>query len=148
MNKTITKARAPGYSTGELARLTGVSLENIRYFERIGLLQEPNRKPSGHRVFELSHVARLSFIRHAREMGFSQNDVRALLRLSDGEAASCSEVESIASAHLHVIRDRIDKLKKLEKLLAATVAKCSQGKTPRCPVIEILGKLRHEKNAA
>jgi MerR family mercuric resistance operon transcriptional regulator len=126
------------YTIGNLAKLTGVNLESIRYFERIGLLKPAERTEAGHRLFAPEHVERLLFIRHARDMGFSQDDVRTLLRLSDGELTSCGEVKDIASAHLDSIRQRIEKLQRLELLLASTVTKCSGGKVPTCPVIQAL----------
>ena len=135
---TFTSSRAERQTIGELARLTGVGLETIRYFERIGLLKPPERTEAGHRLFTPEHVERLLFIRHARDMGFSQDDVRALLKLSDGELTSCGDVQRIAAAHLDSIRQRIEKLQRLESLLASTVAKCSGGKVPVCPIIEVL----------
>ena len=134
----FTTSRGHMHSIGELAKLTGVNLETIRYFERIGLLKPPQRTEAGHRLFAPEHVERLLFIRHARDMGFSQDDVRTLLKLSDGELTSCGEVKDIAAAHLDSIRQRIEKLQRLESLLASTVAKCSGGKVPTCPVIEAL----------
>ena len=73
-------------------------------------------------------------------MGFSQESVRTLLELSDGHLTSCGEVKAIASEHLQVIRSRIEKLKRLEAILAATLAKCSGGKVPSCPVIDTLAE--------
>lgn len=138
MAKRITNSRGPRYGIGELSELTGVNSETIRYFERIGMLKPPERTEAGHRVFTEQHAERLKFIRHARDMGFSQDDVRALLKLSDGELTSCGEVKSIAAVHLDSIRQRIAKLQRLEALLDSTVAKCSGGKVPKCPVIDAL----------
>lgn len=132
----ITTSRGHRLTIGELAKLTCVNLETIRYFERIGLLEPPERTLAGHRLFAPEHAERLLFIRHARDMGFSQDDVRTLLKLSDGELTSCGEVKAVAAAHLDSIRQRIEKLQRLESLLAATVAKCSGGRVPTCPVIQ------------
>ena len=134
----FTTSRGHMHTIGELAKLTGVNLETIRYFERIGLLKPPERTEAGHRLFAPEHIERLLFIRHARDMGFSQDDVRTLLKLSDGDLTSCGEVKSIAAAHLDSIRQRIAKLQQLEALLDSTVAKCSGGRVPKCPVIEAL----------
>lgn len=134
----FTNARGDRQTIGHLARRTGVSEETIRYFERIGLLKPAGRTMAGHRLFTPEHVERLLFIRHARELGFSQDDVRALLELSDGELTSCGEVRRIAESHLDSIRQRIERLRRLESLLSATLAKCSGGLVPVCPVIEVL----------
>jgi len=138
MARNITNSRGPVFTIGELAALSGVHLETIRYFERIGLLARPERSGGGHRLFSPGHLARLNFIRRAREMGFSQDEVRALLSLSDGELASCGEVKMLAENHLAKIRRKLRDLKRLERLLASTVAQCTGGKLPKCPVIEAI----------
>lgn len=138
MRQNITKSRGPAYTIGELAAQSGVHLETIRYFERIGLLARPERSAGGHRLFSSEHLARLNFIRRAREMGFSQGEVRALMSLSDGELASCGEVKILAENHLANIRQKIRDLRRLERLLALTVIQCTGGKAPKCPVIEAI----------
>ena len=138
MARKITNSRGPVFTIGKLAALSGVHLETIRYFERIGLLAQPERSGGGHRLFSAKHLARLNFIRRAREMGFSQDEVRALLSLSDGELASCGEVKTLAENHLSKIRRKLRDLKRLERLLASTVVQCTGGKVPRCPVIEAI----------
>jgi len=125
---------------GEIARLTGVNIETIRYFEKIGLIPPPGRSAGGHRQFTAEHAERLQFIRHARDMGFSQDEVRALLDLSDGSLTSCGEVKAIAESHLARLRQKIASMEKLERLLADTVTKCSGGKVPECPVIEVIAR--------
>lgn len=138
MAGNITNSRGRVFTIGELASLSGIHLETIRYFERIGLLARPERSAGGHRLFSTKHLARLNFIRRAREMDFSQDEVRALLSLSDGELASCGEVKMLAENHLREIRLKIRDLKRLERLLASTVVQCIGGKVPKCPVIEAI----------
>src|SRR5690606_14528566 len=84
-----------GWSIGELARLTGVHVETIRYFEKVGLLDSPGRTAGGHRVFDGGHLRSLKFIKRARELGFSPREVRALLDLGGPEQACCDEVREI-----------------------------------------------------
>ena len=139
MRRQITNSRGEIYTIGELAARSGVHLETIRYFERIGLLAEAERSATGRRLFSPAHLVRLSFIRRAREMGFSEDEVRALLSLSDGELTSCGEVKVLAENHLREIRRKIRDLKRLERLLVSTVSRCSGGKVPKCPVIEAIG---------
>jgi MerR family transcriptional regulator, mercuric resistance operon regulatory protein len=124
------------YTIGELAALSGVRIETIRYFERVGLLTHPQRTAGGHRLFSSADLARLNFVRRAREMGFSQAEVRILLSLSSGELTSCGEVKAIAENHLRIVRQKIHDLQELEKSLSSTVSQCSGGKVPKCPVIE------------
>jgi MerR family mercuric resistance operon transcriptional regulator len=145
MPPRITSARAQHYTIGEIAELTGVNLETIRYFEKIGLIGAADRSAGGHRQFTAEHAERLQFIRHARDMGFSQDDVRALLGLSDGSLTSCGQVKLIAERHLAQIRQRIGRMKRLERLLAVTVSRCKGGEVPVCPVIDVIA--RHEPRA-
>lgn len=138
MSRNITRSRGEAHTIGELAALSGVRVETIRYFERIGLMTEPERTIGGHRLFSSADLARLTFIRRAREMGFSQGEVRTLLSLSSGELTSCGEVKALAENHLAVIREKIGDLRRLEQLLASTVTACTGGRVPACPVIEAI----------
>ncbi|MFL5223069.1 MAG: MerR family transcriptional regulator [Microvirga sp.] len=140
--RAITDARAERMSIGLLSRLTGVNIETIRYYERIKMLAAPPRTASGRRVYG-SHEARiLAFIRRSRELGFSLDQIRTLLRLGGPEKASCREVRAIAAHHLEDIRAKLGDLKKLERLLAKTVARCSGNVAPDCPVLDILDPQR------
>jgi MerR family mercuric resistance operon transcriptional regulator len=134
----ITVSRADALTIGMLSALTGVNIETIRYYERVKVLPKPRRNGSGRRVYQSSDVRILGFLRRARELGFSLDDIRALLRLGGPEKASCREVRSIASHHLDDIRTRIADLRKLERLLATTVARCTGTTAPDCPVLDIL----------
>ena len=105
-----------GLSIGELARRTGVHIETIRYFEKVGLLAEPDRTEGGHRVFTDQHVRALSFIKRARELGFTPGEVRAILELGGPEEACCDEVREIAVHHLDQVRRKMADLERLERL--------------------------------
>jgi MerR family mercuric resistance operon transcriptional regulator len=133
-----TNSRRDTYPIGELASLSGVRVETIRYFERIGLLTHPQRTAGGHRLFSSADLDRLNFVRRAREMGFSQAEVRVLLSLSASQLVSCGDVKTIAEKHLRKVRQKISDLQELEKSLSSTVAKCTGGKVPKCPVIDAI----------
>lgn len=135
VTKNIPKARL---RRGELARLTGVNLETIRYFEKVGLLDEPQRTEGGHRLYGPRDVRILRFVRRARELGFAPGEVRAILQLGGPGAASCDEVHEIATHVLELVRTKLADLARLERLLTSTVAQCSGGITPECPVIEMI----------
>lgn len=126
------------FSIGELARQTGVNIETIRYFEKVELLEKPGRTEGGHRIYGDSHVRALSFIRRARELGFTPKEVRAILDLGGPGSACCDEVREIALHHLEQVRGKLADLAKLERLLASTVERCSGGHVPDCPVIHML----------
>ena len=138
--RAITASRAEDMPIGELSRLSGVNIETIRYYERIRMLPPPPRTASGRRVYAVTELRMLAFIRRSRELGFSLNEIRALLRLGAPGMASCREVKVIATHHLEDIRAKLSDLKKLERLLAKTVARCSGKKVPNCPVLDILGE--------
>ena len=134
----ITGARATAVLIGELSRRTGVNAETIRYYEKVKLLPIPRRTAGGRRIYGPVETRILAFIRRARELGFTPDEVRALLDLGGPGKASCAEVRTIAARHLEGVRARIADLRKLERLLAKTIAKCSGRKVPDCPVIDIL----------
>jgi DNA-binding transcriptional MerR regulator len=95
------------FSIGDLARRTGTKIETIRYYERIGLLPTPARSRGNYRLYAPSHLERLSFIRRGRDLGFSLDEVRALLGLSDDRTQSCAEVDRIARLHLAEVKRKI-----------------------------------------
>ncbi len=135
---TITASRAESLPIGELSRLTGVNIETIRYYERVKMLPPPSRTASGRRIYSSTDLRMLAFIRRSRELGFSLDEIRALLRLGGPGKALCSEVREIAAHHLEDIRAKLGDLKKLERILARAVAGCSSKMTPDCPVLDIL----------
>jgi len=136
--RPITDSRAENLAIGRLSKLSGVNIETIRYYERIRMLPAPPRTPSGRRVYDSTHLRTLAFIRRGRELGFSIADIRTLMRLGGPEKATCREVREIAAHHLEDIRAKLDDLRKLERLLARTVAQCSGKSAPDCPVLDIL----------
>jgi MerR family transcriptional regulator, mercuric resistance operon regulatory protein len=139
---SITASRGSALTIGALARLTGVSVETIRYYERIRLMGKPPRTRGGHRCYEPEHTHRLRFIRRARDLGFSIEDIRTLLALSVRGHKSCAEVREIAAAHLADVRAKRDDLAKLESILSETVDQCDAHRsgisTPICPILQVL----------
>lgn len=130
--------RSTGLSIGQLAAATGVHLETVRYYERIDLMPEPARTEGGHRVYSEVHRRRLAFVQRARKLGFSIEDIRALLALAEPGRRSCRDVERIAAAHLEDVRIKIADLTRLEQLLSAGVGRCVAGDDPSCPVLDML----------
>ena len=123
---------------GELSRRTGVNIETIRYFEKIGIVAAPPRTDGGHRIYEDHHVRALGFIKRARELGFTPNEVRAFLNLGGPGTACCGEVREIVTRHLEQVRAKIGDLAKLERLLSQTIDHCSGEAVPECAVIDLL----------
>ena len=123
---------------GILSKSTATNIETIRYYERVGLLPIPARSSGGYRLYDSDHLKRLNFIRRARALGFSIGEVRTLLRLADERKRPCAEVRVVADAHLKDVRAKIADLRRMERVLKATVARCTAGKRADCPVIEAL----------
>lgn len=123
---------------GVLSARTGCKVETIRYYERIGIFPSPPRTEGGHRSYAEKHVMRLVFIRRSRELGFSLEEIRALLGLVDSDDYTCGEVKNLTDRHLESIRGKISDLRRLEKTLAKMSSQCDGGSVPECPVIDAL----------
>lgn len=123
---------------GGLSRKTGCKIETIRFYEKIGLLPKPLRTEGGHRVYGADQIKRLVFIRRSRELGFSLDDIRALLELVDGRRYTCKQVKDVTDRHLSSVRGKVADLRRLEKTLAAISAQCQGKQVPECPIIDAL----------
>ncbi len=129
---------AKGFQRAELARRTGANLETVRYYEKVSLLPPPPRTASGYRSYDGAHERRLSFVLRARKLGFSLEEVRALLRLVDERDQPCAEASRLAAAHLADVRAKIADLRRMEGVLKNVVAQCGDGTRPDCPLIDTL----------
>lgn len=123
---------------GSLSKQADTNIDTIRYYERVGLLPAPARSPGGYRLYGADHLKRLNFVRRARTLGFSIGEVRTLLRLADERERPCTEVRVVAEAHLGDVRGKIADLRRMERVLKATVARCRTGRRADCPLIEAL----------
>jgi len=124
---------------GELSRRAGCNIKTIRYYERIELMSEPPRR-GRYRSYGTEDVGRLRFVRRARELGFTLDEVRALLGLAACGQASCAEARDLAAAHLKDVRTRTANLRRMERVLAETVRVCNAGDDACCPLIATLSK--------
>ena len=125
------------FTIGKLSRLSGVAIETIRYYERIGLMPRLPRTEGGRRAFGPDNLATLSFIKRCRELGFSLDDIRALLALRASEPR-CADVRSIASRHLQAVRAKLHTLSEIELSLSALVTRCTGDAGAECAVLEAL----------
>ena len=132
----ITKTR--GYPIGQMSRETGVNIETIRYYERIGIMPKPDRTEGGNRQYDHDQLKRLFFIRRARGLGFSLEEIRGLFEMVDRKDFSCGEVHDLTVDHLASVQDKIANLRKLEKALKKMVSECSRGDVPECPILDTL----------
>lgn len=127
------------YSIGDVAKATGIKVPTIRFYEQEGLLPAPPRTASGRRVYSDAEVRRLSFIRHARALGFELDDIRSLLDLSDRPDRPCDIADAIATRHLKEVEERLRQLEALRSELSRIVKSCGGARVSReCRVIEAL----------
>ncbi|MFD0860560.1 MerR family transcriptional regulator [Roseovarius aquimarinus] len=125
-------------SIGTLAQRTGTKVQTIRYYEQIGLLPEPGRTAGGQRRYDDGDLDRLSFIRHARQLGFTLDAIRELLDLSDNPNQSCADIDRIAHRQLKEVEARIVRLEALRMELKRMLSECRHDTVADCRVLEVL----------
>lgn len=133
-----TREREPaGLTIGRLAAEAGVNVETVRYYQRIGLVEEPEKPRQGYRHYPLAVIDRIRFIRRAQDLGFSLGEIRELLSLSDG---SCDAARALAEHKLADIRRRIEDLTAMQRALTALVDACRNNVAGQghCAIIETL----------
>ncbi len=124
---------------GTLSQRTGVKVPTIRYYEEIGLLAPPGRSAGGQRRYGADDVARLRFIRHARDLGFGLEAIRSLLDLAAHPDRFCAEANALAMAQLRDVQARVARLRRLEGELQRIVAACDGGHpAAECGVLDAL----------
>ena len=135
-------------SIGHLGRRTHCKVQTIRWYEEVGLLPPPARTAGGHRVYGWAHLERLDFIRHARELGFPLDAVRALLALSDRPDRPCEEAHALASSQLAVVEDKLRRLAALRVELTRMTDACRGGVAAECRILETLADHSHSHCAS
>ena len=123
---------------GTLSKRTGVNIETIRYYERSRLIPPAPRTDSGRRLYKAEDVRRLTFIRHARDLGFDIAAIKTMLALQDVPEESCQRVSRIASDQLEAVESRIRRLRGLRTELVRMIRECDNGKVATCRIIEVL----------
>lgn len=128
---------------GELASRAGVNVQTVRYYERRGILCEPERTPSGYRQYDPDALARLRFIRSAQELGFALVEIEDLLDLRVEDPGSCSVVEERTRSKLVDVRRKIRDLQQMESVLESLASACAaRTETAECPILESLVEMR------
>lgn len=129
------------FTIGIIAKQAGVGIETIRFYERKGLIDNPPRRLSGYRQYPEETIDRLRFIRKAKELGFTLNEISELLELSTDASAKCSDVKDRAKAKIQDIGQKIQALSKMKNALSAITSYCDgQGSICTCPIIDALAK--------
>lgn len=133
---------------GTVARECGVSIDTIRYYEREGLLPPPRRRPSGYREYGEGAVKQLRFIRHAKELGFTLEDIRELLSLSSDREQGVQGVKQRAETRLAMVEERMAQLRRVRNGLKQLIANCpGHGPLEECPILRALSGPDVEKHA-
>ncbi|WP_184506688.1 helix-turn-helix domain-containing protein (plasmid) [Sphingomonas sp. NY01] len=123
---------------GDIAKRTGTKVNTIRFYEDIGLMPEAARTAGGRRTYGDAEVRQLAFIRHARELGFSVDEIRSLIALTADPDQDCNEAGAIARRHLASVEDRITRLVALRDALSEATRSCEGGKIADCRVMEAI----------
>lgn len=133
-------SRLTSFTVGKLALAANCKVETVRYYEKTGLMPEPPRTEGGHRLYSSSHAKRLSFIRRCRELGFTIQQVKELLKFIDEPHHTCGEVKALTMQQARGAQEKIDDLKRLQKALHTMASKCRGGRytIDNCPIIDAL----------
>lgn len=127
------------FSIGQMSDRTGVKVPTIRYYEQMGLLDAPERTPGNQRRYGPDGLARLGFIKHARDLGFSIDAISTLIALQDHPDRSCDAATRIARVQLDAVRTKIGRLRRLEQELARISEGCAgEGVAGDCYVLAAL----------
>jgi MerR family transcriptional regulator, copper efflux regulator len=128
---------------GQAAKASGVSAKMIRHYEAIGLVAKISRADSGYRIYTQNEIHSLSFVRRARDLGFSMKEIKKLLGLWRNKIRPSSEVKKLALEHIRDLDEKISELQSMVNALRTLAQKCHGDHRPECP---ILGKLGEEKD--
>ncbi len=126
------------FTIGSLSKQTGCVIQTIRYYEKIGLLPEPDRSPRGHRLYNEDILNRLKFILRTRQLGFNIEERRAFLELIDEEKYTCQKIRQKTLLHAQEIRQKIKDLKKMERELLKMTDQCNDGHGTDCSILATL----------
>ena len=124
---------------GQVAKRAGVGVETVRFYERRGLIEQPRKRSSGYRVYPEDVVHRIRFIRHAKDLGFTLNEIGELLSLRPDPRTNCAAVKERAQGKMADIDEKIASLTRMQRSLAKLVDACDRrSQTAECPILEAL----------
>lgn len=127
------------YKIGEVARRADVNKETVRYYEKRGLIPEPDRRRSGYRIFTQRHIDRIRFIKRAQELGFTLSEIKELLELRMDEDTTCSEIKTEAEEKYRDVESKIQDLRRIKETLIDLIDSCSgEGPKGDCPILGAL----------
>jgi Cd(II)/Pb(II)-responsive transcriptional regulator len=121
---------------GELAQRADCDVQTVRFYEREGLLEEPQREASGYRKYDTRHLTRVNFIRHCRSLDISLPEVRRLLEFAQSPTRSCASVDNLLDGHIQLVQSRISALRQLETQLVSLRRTCDGDASHPCAILE------------
>lgn len=128
-----------GLTIGKIAKQAGIGIDTIRFYERQGLIEPPQRTESNYRIYTKSDITRIRFIRRAKKLGFSLNEIKELLSLRHDPNASKADIKTRTEKKIEDIKQRIQDLSKMLHALESLTAACDgQGPIEECPILEAL----------
>lgn len=133
---TYGELRGRAMKIGELATQAGCDVQTVRFYEREGLLEEPQRESSGYRRYAQRHLQRLQFIRHCRSLDIPLPEIRELLEFAAAPAESCAQVDALLDEHIDRVRQRLKALRALEKQLMALRERCDGDPSHSCAILD------------
>ena len=134
---------------GELAKATGIEVETLRYYERVGLVQLPARQGNGYRAYGQDAVERENFMRHCRTLDMGLGDIKRLLNFTSKPDADCLDVNHLLDEHLARVRTKLKSLRTLEKQLAQLRTQCDAGyRAADCGILQDLVAAAHGEACA
>src|SRR3990172_13188966 len=128
------------YKVGEIAEKIGVNVETLRYYEKIKIMPKPKRKESSYRFYDELDLRRLLFIKRAKELGFTLNEIKELLNLKIESTATCGDIKHLAEHKLNDIKERIRDLNNIKNVLTKLIRQCvcEEVSTDECPILEVI----------
>ena len=122
----------------KLANAVGCHVETVRYYEKIGLLPPSAKSSNGYGEYSDDHLKLLRLIRHSKDLGFSQKQIRELVQLATSQDSLCEEVHHLTLAQLDFVKSKLKMLKNIQKELTTLSKACKQNKLHDCPVLDHL----------
>ena len=135
---THSRTAGHGVTIGAAARRSGIAVKMIRYYESIGLIAPADRTDSNYRTYDVRDINRLEFVKRARGLGFSLEEIRQLLALWDDGSRASAEVKALVTSHIAELDARIVALKSMRRTLAHLAERCDGDERPDCPIIDDL----------
>ncbi|PIP76478.1 MAG: transcriptional regulator [Ignavibacteria bacterium CG22_combo_CG10-13_8_21_14_all_37_15] len=126
------------YFVGQIAKEVGINVETIRYYEKLKLLPKPKRRESRYRIYDETDLKRLSFIKRAKELGFTLKEIKELFGLKIDSDARCGDVKHLTEHKLKDVDNRISDLKKIRHVLVKLITQCvnEEVSSDECPILE------------